>query len=117
MNPDAVGTTSDPVESSWNSKDALIYAVGVGCGVPDPLAATELPFMTENSKDVKQQALPTLGVVLGMGGGGAMMAAGTFNPAMLVHGEQAIELHQPLPVEGRISTTGKITGIYDKGSG
>ena len=40
---------------------------------------------------------------------------GTFNPAMLVHGEQAIELHQPIPAEGTIRTTSKITGIYDKG--
>ena len=40
---------------------------------------------------------------------------GTFNPAMLVHGQEAIELHQPIPPEGTIRTTSKITGIYDKG--
>jgi acyl dehydratase len=34
-----------------------------------------------------------------------------------VHGEQAIELHGPIPVEGTVRTTGRITGIYDKGSG
>ena len=117
INPDAVGATGEPSERSWDSKDCLIYAVGVGAGTPDPLNRAELPFTTENSKDVKQQALPTYGVVLGMGGGGAMMSIGSFNPAMLVHGEQAIELHKPIPVEGRIRTTGKVTGIYDKGSG
>ena len=36
---------------------------------------------------------------------------------MLVHGEQAIELHRPIPVEGDVSTVGEITGIYDKGKG
>jgi acyl dehydratase len=36
---------------------------------------------------------------------------------MLVHGEQGITLHQELPVEAEFSTTGRITGIYDKGSG
>ena len=30
INPDAVGATSDPVEVSWTSKDALLYAVGIG---------------------------------------------------------------------------------------
>ena len=30
LNPDAVGSTSEPVEVSWTSKDALIYAVGIG---------------------------------------------------------------------------------------
>lgn len=32
INPDAVGTRSDPTESSWRSKDGLLYAVGVGAG-------------------------------------------------------------------------------------
>jgi hypothetical protein len=29
INPDAVGTESEPVETSWTSKDCLLYAVGV----------------------------------------------------------------------------------------
>ena len=32
LNPDAVGSTSEPVERSWTSKDALLYALGVGAG-------------------------------------------------------------------------------------
>ena len=32
INPDAVGATSEPVEHSWASKDALLYALGVGAG-------------------------------------------------------------------------------------
>ena len=114
INPDAVGSTSDPVERSWTSKDALLYAVGVGAGYPDPLE--ELPFTTENSKDVKQQVLPTFAVIIAAGGG-AMRNVGSFNPVMLVHGEQGIKLHKPIPVQGKIKVTSKITGIYDKGSG
>ena len=37
INPDAVGAKGDPVEHSWTSKDALLYAVGVGAGAVDPL--------------------------------------------------------------------------------
>ena len=32
LNPDAVGSESEPVEVSWTSKDALLYAVGIGAG-------------------------------------------------------------------------------------
>src|SRR3954452_14926838 len=84
INPDAVGATSDPVERSWDSKDALLYAVGVGAGIPDPLNSRELPYTTENSQNVQQQVLPTFGVIVGAGGGGAMRTIGEFNFAMLV---------------------------------
>ncbi len=57
-------------------------------------------------------------MAVGLGGGmGGLQQAGTFNFAMLVHGEQAIELHRPIPVEGTLESVGEITGIYDKGSG
>ncbi len=111
INPDAVGSRGDPVEHSWASKDCLLYAVGVGAGTD------ELAFTTENTADIPQQVLPTMAVILGAGGFSAMGQVGTFNPAMLVHGEQAIELHSPIPVEGEIETVGEIAGIYDKGKG
>jgi acyl dehydratase len=115
INPDAVGSKGDAHEHSWTSKDALLYALGVGAGAEDPFA--ELQFTTENTADVSQQVLPTMAVVLGVGGTGAMANIGTFNPAMLVHGEQGIELFGPIPVEGTVSTVGEITGIYDKTKG
>ena len=65
INPDALGATGTS-EHSWNSKDALLYAVGVGAGATDPHA--ELQFTTENSKGVEQQVLPTFAVIVGMGG-------------------------------------------------
>ena len=111
INPEAVGAKSDPAERSWDSKDALLYAVGVGAGTD------ELVFTTENSKDIKQAVLPTFAVIIGGGGGGAFGKIGTFNPALLVHGEQGIQLEGPIPVSGTVSTVSTITGIYDKGSG
>ena len=113
INPEAVGATSEPTRKSWTSKDALLYAVGVGAG---QVPLEELEYTTENSSGIDQKVLPTMAVVLGMGGG-AMGKVGSFNPAMLVHGEQAIELHRPIPVEGEIETVSEITGIYDKGKG
>ena len=111
INPDAVGSKGEPAERSWSSKDAILYALGVGAGLD------ELAFTTENTSDTPQRVLPTTAVVLGAGGFGAMATIGTFNPAMLVHGEQSIELFGEIPVEGRVSTVGEIVGIYDKGKG
>lgn len=110
LNLDAVGTVSDPSESSWGSKDALLYALGVGAGTD------ELAFVTENSIDVEQKVLPTMAVVLSSIAGG-LGALGDFNWAMLVHGEQGVRLHQPIPVEGRAVSQTEITGIWDKGKG
>ncbi len=115
INPDAVGSRGEPGEHAWTSKDCLLYAIGVGAGAVDPL--DELAFTTENSGNHPQQVLPTMAVVLATGGFGAMARIGSFNPAMLVHGEQAIEVHGPIPTEGRVSTVGEITGIWDKGKG
>ena len=52
-----VGVPSEPHRRSWDSKDALLYAVGVGAGLGDPLQ--ELEFTTENSEGIEQQVLPT----------------------------------------------------------
>jgi acyl dehydratase len=113
----AVGSKSDPVDREWTSKDVLLYAVGIGAGID------ELAFTTENTKDVELQVFPTFATVVGGGASrspqnrSAMSRVGSFNPAMLVHGEQAIELPAPLPVEGKVSLQATITGIWDKGSG
>ena len=108
-----VGMPSEPQERSWDSKDALLYAVGVGAGLGDPLR--ELEFTTENCEGIEQQVLPTFGVLIAQARPGRTL--GDFDRAMLVHAEQAFELHRPLPVEGTVRTTATVTGIYDKGSG
>jgi acyl dehydratase len=108
-----VGVPSEPQERSWTSTDALLYAIGVGAGLGDPLQ--ELEFTTENSEGVRQQVLPTFGVLVAQPRTGNRL--GDFDRAMLVHAEQAFELHQPLPVEGLVRTVSTVTGMYDKGSG
>jgi acyl dehydratase len=110
IDPSAVGATGDPVKRSWTSKDCLLYALGVGAGLDD------LQFTTENTQNTPQRVLPTFAVIIG-GGGAPFGKIGTFNPAMLVHGEQAIELFDEIPPEGEIESTGRISAIWDKGKG
>jgi acyl dehydratase len=115
LNPDAVGSASDPMERSWGSKDALLYALGVGAGALDP-TGFELEFTTENSDGVTQRVLPTFTTIVGQGGGGTRASIGEFDPAMLVHGEQAIHLHGEIPASGTVTIVTKVAGMYDKGS-
>ena len=109
LNPSAVGTTSEPAPFSWTSKDALLYAVSLGAG------QDELAFSTENTAGVDQQVLPTFPVVLGAGGGGLMSVIGTFNMALMVHGQQAVTLHRPIPPAGSATVTSKVADMFDKG--
>ena len=113
LNPEAVGATGEPRTISWRSKDALLYAVGIGAG------QANLPFTTENTKDVQQVVYPTFAVVAGSGtaspGASAMSQIGTFNFALLVHGSQAITLHRPIPVEAEATVQDKVVAMYDKG--
>ena len=95
LNPDAVGTEGAPSEASWTSKDALLYAVGIGAGTD------ELPFTTENTANVEQLVFPTFPVVIGWGADSPMRSIGSFNPALLVHGQQAVTLHRPIPSRAR----------------
>jgi acyl dehydratase len=106
IDPSAVGAEGVPSDRSWTFKDAILYALGVGCGVDD------LPFSTEKNQIV----LPTFAVIVGMGGI-PFDRIGKFNFAMLVHGEQAVEVVGPIPPNGKVRTKGRVAGIYDKGKG
>ncbi len=108
INPEASGLKGKPVRRSWTSKDALLYALGVGAGTE------ELAFTTENTQDTPQRVLPTMAVVLG-GGGVPFKELGTFNAALMLHGGQTIELFDEIPREGEIESTGYIGSIWDKG--
>jgi acyl dehydratase len=113
LDHNVIGVPGEPQERSWTSKDALLYAVGVGAGLGDPLS--ELEFTTENSEGITQQVLPTYAVLISQASTGRSF--GDFDRALLVHAEQSFELHRPLPVAGTVRTVAKVTGMYDKGSG
>ncbi len=115
LNLDAVGKKSAPTERSWTSKDALLYALGVGAGAPDP-TGFELDLTTENSAGITQRVLPTYVTIIGQGAG-IMTDIGDIDFTKLVHGEQTIELHGEIPAQGAVTLTTTLVGIYDKGSG
>jgi acyl dehydratase len=103
----AVGRKLGSVTHAYTERDVMLYALGVGCGADD------LPFVYERELRV----LPTFAVIPAFPAmlnlGGAM----DVNPAMVLHGEQRIELHAEIPTSGTITTTPTIKAIYDKVKG
>ncbi len=110
-----IGKVTGPIERSWESKDALLYAVGVGAGADDPFGPSELQYTTDNSRGVAQRVLPTFAVIVGMGPMNRA-ALGDIAKGPLLHGEQRIDLHRPIPVRGTVLLSSRLTAVYDKGN-
>jgi len=109
INPDAAtGEWSDWTERSWDSKDAMLYACGVGARPYD-----DVNFLFEGKGP---KVLPTFGVIGGMAGMGVMGQLEGINPMLILHGSQSITLHRELPAEGKVTLQGELTELWDKGS-
>lgn len=93
-------------------RDTILYALSVGLGA-DPLDPDQLRFVYEEGL----KALPTMAVVLGYPGFWLKKPEPGVDWVKVVHGEQGIRIHKPLPVEGRLVGRTKLTGLVDKGEG
>ena len=103
---------------SWDSSRALLYAVGVGAGLDDPLR--ELQFTTENTPGQPQQVIPTFAALMGLKSDWLERLGWEsegLSPVGMVHGEQSVALARPLPVSGTVHLSTVLRGVYDKGSG
>ncbi len=106
---------SEGTESSYGDRETMLYALGIGFG-RDPMNEQELPFVYEGVNDPAYlKTVPTMATVL-QWGGGAMRESG-INYLMVVHGEQRVQLHRPLPSAGTIVADERVIGAFDKGAG
>lgn len=108
----AVAAEPRSAEITWDHKDIQLYHLGLGAGIPatDP---DELRYTLES----KLHVLPSFATVAGAGMGvvGGLSAPGIdVNLAHVLHGGQTIELHRPIPVKGKATTTSRVAAVYDK---
>ena len=114
--PDVLEQGTKPRTFSYGDKDVMLYALGIGLGA-DPMNETELAFVYEKGLKV----VPTAATVLaGRGQAEHLPTKPGHRPSqpnylMLVHGEQKVELHKPLPASGTFTTESRTVGAFDKG--
>jgi acyl dehydratase len=99
------------VEQSYTAKDTILYALGLGLGA-DPMDKDQLRFVYEDGL----QALPTMAVVLGGSGAWSRDPESGINWKMVLHGEQSLVLHKPLPAAATVLGRTEIEEIIDKGA-
>ncbi len=111
----AIGAQLPPGVTSWNADDVILYHLGIGAGTgPGKVTdSRELAYTYERYLKV----LPSFGVLhAGSGPGGLGAVPGvSINYALVLHGEQKIEIHRPIPTAASTETQSRIKAIHDKG--
>lgn len=93
---------------SYAERDTMLYALSIGMG-RDPLDRAELPFVYEGAG---VRAVPTMAVVLASTG---IIRQTGVDFSKVLHGEQRLTLHRPLPASGDILADSRVVEAYDKG--
>jgi acyl dehydratase len=101
----------EELRHEYSTRDTILYALGLGLG-SDPLDEEQLRFVYE--KDLR--ALPTMAVVLAYPGFWLHDAATGVNWKKILHGEQGIVWHAPIPPAAAVTGRTRVTGIIDKGA-
>ncbi|EJO29302.1 MaoC/PaaZ C-terminal domain-containing protein [Achromobacter marplatensis] len=101
----------DEVRQRYEQKDTMLYALGIGLG-QDPEDAGQLRYVYE--KDL--QAFPTMSVVLGYPGFWVQDPRANIDWVKVVHGEQRLTVHAPLPTSGVVIGKSRNTHVIDKGA-
>jgi acyl dehydratase len=107
INGDLVGIETEPITHTWTDRDVMLYALGVGCRPPE-----DLDFIYEGRGP---KVLPTFAVIPGLRAMGSSMQRIDINLAALLHGEQSVVVHRPLPASATVTVSGRIANVWDKG--
>jgi acyl dehydratase len=105
LSPEVVGLELAPTQFSYEERDVMLYALGIG--------AKELEFIFERGL----KTIPTFAVIPAFPALMGLSAAVEINPVMILHGEQGFRINKQIPTSGTLTTSGKVTGVYDKGKG
>jgi len=100
----------EALDYNFTARDVMLYNLGIGAH------ASELQYTYEN--DDNFGALPTFGVIPQFTTSGSVDLGAivpNFNPAKLLHGEQYLKIHAPIPTEGTLVNQPYLREVLDKG--
>jgi len=102
------GPWGDPIRISYDRRDVLLYAVGIG--------TRNLRFVYEGSPDFA--VFPTFPIR--WASAGAPIDENLIPPSpgpLNIDAERYLEMIQPLPVEGTVQVTSRLIGVHPRGTG
>ena len=97
---------------SYSRRDTILYALSLGFGV-DPVDPQQLNYVLED----RLRVFPTQALVLAHPGPWTADPATGVDRTRVVHGEQCLTLHRPLPPDGTVRSRNRVTAVLDKGAG
>lgn len=101
-----------PVTRVVTRKDALLYSVALGLG-NDPSDLDDLPYVYE----ARQVILPTMAATLCTPGHWVENPELAIDADSVLHGEQAIRFHRPIPLDEPLTGKSRVANLWDKGPG
>jgi acyl dehydratase len=110
----AVGAELPSSSFTWTEDDIILYNIALGAGNP-PTSRLELRYAYEGDL----QAVPTYGTIppFGIMMGFASIPGLEVNLAQILHGDQELTVHRPIPTSGSVTQAGRLIDVYDKGRG
>lgn len=102
-----------PVTQDYGDAEIALYALSIGMG-QDPMDLRRLAYLGAAGE---ARAMPSIATVLGHPGFWLADPATGVDALKVVHGEQGLTLHRPLPPRGRVTARTRVTGLIDKGPG
>jgi acyl dehydratase len=96
----------------YGDRETMLYALAIGMG-RDPLDENELAYVLERP-GAALKTVPSMATVLARV---PLLKDCGYDYAKVVHGEQRLTLHRPLPPEGELVADARVTEAYDKGAG
>ena len=108
----ATAAPQSDVADAWDADRVLLYHIGLGAGAR-PTDPAELAYVNERYLKV----LPTFSVIPGFEAvRPAMQGPGLdYKISRMLHGEQDLVVHNPLPPQASVITTPAVEAVYDKG--
>lgn len=108
-----LGWEVPPIEQAYSARDCILYALGVGVGHDDPTDPHALAYVFERELRV----LPTMACVLAQARDWLRESWTGIDYERIVHGEESLVVHAPLPPGGTVVGRTRIADLVDKGPG